>query len=266
MAPKKNKNLPAKQRTTALSVSDQMAQDAAKDSGFEGMGPDDLAIPFIQILQALSPQVRGKEKIKGAAEGDFYNTVTTEVMKDHIIIVPCAYEKSYVEWVLRENGGGFVQKHETSAILSHCTRNDRNQNILPSGNQIVDTAYHYCLLVREDEPPLQVVISLTSTQLKKSRRWNSMALSLKIKVGKGIITPPVYSHTYVATSVEESNDRGQWMGWVIGEPGVIDDPKLYALAKDFHNAVTQGSVRTAPPPQEDRGDLSEPIKDDDDCF
>ena len=269
MAPRKNKNLPAKTGGKALAVPDQMALDAQQGaSGFENIGADDIAIPFIKVLQALSPEVRGKTKIKGAKEGDFINSVTLALLGNQIILVPCAYEKAYVEWKLREDGGGYIQKHATSAILDNCNRDEKNRNILPNGNQVVDTAYHYCLLVYEDESFDQVVVSLTSTQLKKSRRWNSMALALKIEVGNKSFTPPMYSHTYVAKTVEEDNDIGSWSGWLIGEPTPIDNAELYAAAKKLHDDVTRGGIKTAPPPSLDGAELTpEPnSKNDDDCF
>lgn len=251
MARRKNdKNLPAKRGTTAAAVKieDQMLVDARESSGFEDMGADDFAIPFIVILQALSPQVRGQGRIKGAAEGDFFNTVTNEVIKGDLQIIPCAYEKAYVEWVPRNKGGGFVRKHNDQSILEQTERNDENADMLPNGNQVVTTAYHYCLLVKDDGTAEQVVIGLTSTQLKKSRRWNSTMMSMKIKYKGRSLTPPMYSHIYEASSVEESNDYGAWSGWIFGNPERITDAELYGQAKDFHNNVIGGSVRTAPPP------------------
>jgi hypothetical protein len=248
------KNVPAtisagvpatKQAVSSLMVNDVMQN----NTGFENMGADDIAIPFVSLLQALSPQVRGATRIKGAEEGDFFNTVTSEVLKDEIKIIPCAYQKCWVEWVSRDAGGGFVRQHQSNDILDKCTKNDRNQDILPSGNNVVTTAYHYCLLVKDDESTERVVISLTSTQLKKSRRWNSQMMSLQITLNNKKITPPMYAHIYTAKSVEESNDQGAWAGWEIGSPELITDTDLYLTAKKFHDDVTKGAVRTVPPPE-----------------
>jgi hypothetical protein len=249
MAKKTKKNLPAKRGNTLPSnIDDQMLVDAQESTGFENMGADDIAIPFIMILQALSPQVRGAARIKGASEGDFFNTVTNEVLKDTLYLIPCAYEKAYVEWVPRNKGGGFVHKYNDSRILEQTERDENNGDMLPNGNQVVTTAYHYCLLVKEDNTTEQVVISLTSTQLKKSRRWNSSMIALKMKHKGRILTPPMYSHIYEASSVEESNDLGAWSGWVFGNPEKITDADLYMMAKKFHDDVTKGTVKTAPPP------------------
>ncbi|MCK5609905.1 hypothetical protein KAR91_48985 [Candidatus Pacearchaeota archaeon] len=266
---RKNKNVPATRGTTApVNMANQMALDAQEGSGFENMNADDLAIPFLVILQSGSPQVkRGQGHLEGAEEGDFFNTVTNEIMKGEISLICCAYEKAWIEWILRENGGGFVLKHGDDSILKLTKRDDRNRNILENGHQIVDTAYHYCLLVREDGIAEPVVLGLISTQLKKSRRWNSTMQGLKVKIGKEpAFTPPMYSHMYKAETVEEDNDQGQWMGWLIHAPEMIKDFELYAMAKKFHDDVTTGQIRTAPPPQGDNSTDTKPVEGDDEHF
>jgi hypothetical protein len=252
----KEKNELATTGTTAVAVVDQsyleeMAVDSQGASGFENVKPEDMSIPFVKVLQALAPQLRGTTKIPGAEEGNFYNTVTGEVYKDKIVIVPCAYQKAFVEWVTREQGGGFVGQYFDSSILSNTKKDDKNRDILANGNSIVTTAYHYCLLVKPNGDFERVVMSLTSTQLKKSRRWLAQMSSLQIVVGTKRITPPMYSHTYDVTSVEETNDHGTWYGYNFGTPSIIALRDLYVTAKKFHDDITAGTVKTAEPPEHD---------------
>jgi hypothetical protein len=101
-----------------IGLMDVMAEDSKSGSGFEGMSTNDIAIPFILLLQALSPQLRGTTKISGAEEGDFYNNVTKEVYGKNLSLIPCAFKKSWVEWIPRGQGGGYVQEHATEEILS----------------------------------------------------------------------------------------------------------------------------------------------------
>jgi hypothetical protein len=259
------KNEIAKRRTGAVTkanMSDQMLMDAEDGSGFENITADDLAIPFISILQALSPQVKkGEAQIDGAEEGFFFNNVTNEVLGDEIRLISCAYEKVWNEWVLRENGGGFAFKHGDGSILLKTTKDGKKRNILENGNQIVDTAVHYCLLVDENGVATPVVVGFTSTQLKKSRRWNSTMKGIKLTIkGKGTVNPPMYSHIYTAKTVMEDNQEGEWAGWLIVNPEMITDPDLYSEARKLHDDVTAGQVRTAPPPQEG-GAAGEPTEE-----
>jgi hypothetical protein len=253
MGKKQNgRNLPA---TTKGNLPANLAGDMALDgkgdsSGFEGIGTDDLAIPFLTILQSGSPQVKGSTKIKGASEGMFFNTVTGQPVASPIRVVPCIYQKCFVEWVTRDKGGGFVAIHHDEALLKKCKRDANNRDILPNGNQLVRTAYHYCLQVSKGGIST-VVIGMSSTQLKRSRRWNSQAMALKLQVGNKTVQAPYYSHSYKMGVVEESNDKGSWWSYDISDPQLIKDAELYAAAKEFHHKVAIGSVRVAPPPGEE---------------
>lgn len=252
------KNLPAassKNEVATVDTSSMMLQDVINNvNGFENMGADDLSIPFISLLQSGSPQCKrkGGEYIEGAEEGMFFNTVTGEILGDEIYVIPCAYEKSYVEWRPRETGGGFVFKHSNPEILKETSLDDKHQNVLQNGNIIVTTAYHYCLRVRDDGTTEPAVISLTSTQLKKSRKWNSQQKALKIQTKNGPVTPPMWSHIYKVTSMHEENDKGSWYLWNFSDPKIIQEAGLYKMAKDFHNDVVQGSVKISVPLEEEK--------------
>lgn len=221
--------------------------------GFSGMTTEDLAIPFISILQAMSPQVKkGPQKIDGAEEGDILNTLTSEVIPggNGIKVIPCAYVKRWVEWIPKEQGGGFVKSHDTDDILSQCAKNDKGRDQLPNGHEIVTTAYHYVILVKEDGTWERCVIGMASTQLKKSRKWNTIMGSIQLVSNGRRFNPPMFSHSYHLSTEMESKDQNTWAGWKISTGTLINDPELYAAAKAFHMAVNNGEVKVAPPVEE----------------
>lgn len=230
-------------------INQDIVYDSGNHSGFENIKPEDIAIPFIKILQALSPQVRGTTKLPGANEGDFCNSVTEAIYKDSITVVPCFFQKVFVEWVIRENGGGFVKQHLSSDILNSTKKDTKNRDILPNGNSIVTTAYHYCLLVKEDGTYERVVLALTSTNLKKSRRWLSQMVSLMLTINGKKVNPPMYSHMYTVTSQEESNDQGSWYTYNFGNPVIISSKDLYLEAKKFYMDISAGTIKMAEPPE-----------------
>ncbi|HYD35944.1 MAG TPA: hypothetical protein VD999_07840 [Vitreimonas sp.] len=219
--------------------------------GRETLSAQDMAMPFVSVLQALSPQVKkGANRIEDAEEGDFFNTVSQEVWsgEDGILVIPCAFNRLYVEWADRDSGGGYQGNHTDESILHQCSRNDRGQDVLPNGNIIVLTNYHYCLLIDQDENLLErVVIPFSSTQLKKSRRWNSMMGSIMIPGANGNFNPPMFSHKYLLQTEEESNNKGQWYGVKITNQGMIKNANTYALAKQFAIDVSKGLVKVVPP-------------------
>ena len=246
MATKENTAVPAIQGKM-LPASINMEQDS--NIGRETLSSTDMAIPFISILQALSPQVKkGPNKILDAEEGDLFNTVSQEVWGSDtgVMVIPCAFVRSYVEWAPRESGGGYQGAHDET-ILQKCTRNERGQDVLASGNLIVLTNYHYCLVIDENENLLdRVVIPFSSTMLKKSRRWNSQMLSLRQSGVNGIFNPPMFSHKYRVTSEHESNNKGAWYSPVITNNGLISNGVTYLAAKMFAQDVTKGLVKVVP--------------------
>lgn len=229
------------------------AEDMLSDAnvGFENVTSRDVAIPYLKILQALSPELRGATKVAGAEEGLVMNTVTSQFMRE-FRVVPCAFKKSYVEWTPREAGGGLVMEHADESILSKCKKNERSQDILPNGNLIVTTAYHYVLLL-SDAGFERAVMAMSSTQLKKSRRWLGQMMALQVKVGDKSFTPPPFSHSYHVTTGMETKDTNSWYGWIINDPKLVDDKGIYDVAKKFGQDVGQGLVKVSTPEQETEG-------------
>lgn len=225
--------------------------------GRENMTAQDMAIPFISVLQALSPQVKkGPNRIEDAEEGDLFNTVTQEVWagEDGVLLVPCAFNRQYVEWAPRDSGGGYQGAHDTDAILATCSRDENGRDVLPNGNIIVLTNYHYCLVVDEEQNILdRVVIPFSSTFLKKSRRWNSMMSAITVQGKNGRFNPPMFSHVYKITTEHESNNKGEWYSPVIVNHGMLSNASTYEAAKQFAIDVSKGLVKVAVPEPEATG-------------
>lgn len=222
-------------------------------TGFERTSTEDLGIPFLVIVQKGSPEVDrshkdyATKKIVGANVGDIINTVTREVVhvveQEPAIFVPCNYERLFVEWKNRDAGGagGFIRSHSTSAVLDECSRNDRNQDVLPNGNLIVTTGYFFGhLLFPDGDIKGKAIIAMSSTQLKKARMWLNMMQSLKVNLPDGTSRlMPMFSHKYALTTVPEQNNSGSWMGWHIEGAGKVTDLPLLKecadVAKKFNS-------------------------------
>ena len=99
------------------------------------------------------------------------------------------------------------------------------------------------------------VISMSSSQLKKSRRWNSLMLTQKVEGPSGSFTPPTYAIVYKLSTVSESNDRGSWFGYQVEKAGMVEDASVYNEAKSFSTAASRGDVEAKPTVE------GEPIKE-----
>lgn len=238
----------------------------ANDSGlgFEGVSANDIATPFLAILQSNSPQVvRGEQKIEGAKDGDIFNTVTQQYFdgEEGVYLIPCSFKKEFVEWTPRDQGGGLVMIHETDAILRDTVKNEKNQDILPNGHIVVPTAKHYVLMVNPITGTYtRAIIAMSSTQLKKSRKWLGIMQGLQLTDAKGRpFTPPMFSHIYLAVTEPESNELGNWSGWKITLHSQVPTLELYNAAKDFAAMVKAGTVKEATPSMDGGNTSDEPV-------
>lgn len=223
------------------------AEDAG--AGFQNLSAQDVSIPFIGIIQQLSPQLKRETKVEGAEEGCIFNPVTQEVIdgEEGIVVIPCAYQKKWVEWKQRSVGGGFVKHHETDALLATCVQDDKMNEILPNGNVLVPTAYYYILLKTDSGNWTKAILSWTKTQLKKSKKWNTIMSSIKFPKTNGeVYTPAIFSHSYRLKTARETKNSYSWFGWEVAMEGVLTDKAIYNLAKALHQEVEKGEIKLKP--------------------
>lgn len=227
-------------------------------SGFEATRQEDLGIPFLAIIQDMSPQVKKSDpnyavkKIEGASAGDVFNTLTNTVVhtfgRDAIEFIPCFHERLFVEWTPREKGGGMVKAHKNANILLECTRNEKGQDMLRNGNVVITTSYFYGL-AKMGEEWTPCVIGMSSTQLKHARDWLNRMMSIRLDGPRGKYTPPMFSHVYQLSTVAESKNNNSWFGWKVSMKGQLQDPLLATRAVETaKNAQTRAAL---PPPSDD---------------
>jgi hypothetical protein len=256
--PTSSKNLPAVKAKTDVVVANGIDLGEDAGMGFENTDKDSFAIPFLRILQGQSPQCNkaNPEYIKGAEQGSFYNTVTKEVIpvdeSTTIELLLCHYDRKFTEWA--PNRGGFRGEHHPSEpILQKAVEkiNDEGKRImvLPNGNSIQDTRYHFCLRIKEDGSTEPVLASISSSGIKKSKRLLTELNGLKLRNAEGrLFTPPMFLSVIHATTVAESNDEGDWFNWDFTVDRKLDinnegDAELYMQAKAFRDSVAKGAVK-----------------------
>jgi len=241
----------AKAKETALStdVLDDIFDTAGEGAAFDS---SEMQIPFIRVLQALSPQLNKKkpEYIEGAAQGDLFNTVTGEHWsgEEGITVIPCFQTTKYLEFVPRDMGGGFKGEiPPNSPVLQQTTRSGARE-MLPSGNELVKSDQHFCLVVSEDGSYQPAVIDMKSTQLKVSRRWKTQIAMQKVKHPStgAMVTPAVFATMWKLTSTEESNDQGSWNNYLVEKVGLVTNRDLLLEAQAFRKSIMAGEVKAAP--------------------
>ena len=225
-------------------------------TGLEETTTEDFAIPFVRVLQAMSPQVNKQDGqyVTGAEPGALYNTVTNELYDGNkgIRIVPCAYVKKFIEWIPREKGGGLVDASHDATIIKSCKRDEETRRFyLPdSGNEIVETAQFFVLVLTPE--PQQAVLAFTSTQLGVSRKWLTMLRMARVQTSKGeSVAAPMFAYTYRLTTTSQSNEKGSWNGYSVNQE-TPTELSIAKLAKEFMSAARSGDVQVKEEQQRDK--------------
>jgi hypothetical protein len=237
-------NQVAEKKTAGLPAN-MFEDDAAK--GLGKISQEDLALPFLKILGQLSPEVnkRDGKYVEGAEPGMIYNSVSGELYDGvkGIDVIPCFYKLEYIEWKDRGEGlGAPIAIYDSSSDIMSKTKPDANyKDRLPNGNYIEKTASHFVIV--SGDSPSTALISMKSTQLKISRKWNSMMSGIKMNGKNGMFTPASFSHIYKLKTTQMSNDKGTWFGWEVSKVGPVTDQSLYGQAKSFSENISKGSVK-----------------------
>ena len=128
---------------------------------------------------------------------------------------------------------------------------------LPYGNYLEETASYFVMVETKSGGYSPALITMKSTQLNVSKKWNSMMKTTQIADGKGgFAIPPMHGDVYNLTSTLQKNDKGSWYGWVVTMDRILDqkDKSLYLSAKEFGGNVSKGNVQT-------KADVEEKVSD-----
>lgn len=213
------------------------------DAMDEKLGKDDLAIPFLKVASRQDDQL---DELVGANVGDIYNSVTYQVYSGAtgMKVIPCHYERRFLEWVPRGQGTGApVSIYKPDVERPITARDKENVDWVVGGESYIEeTHQHYVVVLEEDGSFSTGLIAMKKTQLKKSRKWNSMITTRTLVGKKGPYTPARYSHIYHVKTIAEKNAKGSWHGWDISLDRQVSDINLYNAAKAFAETVSAGDV------------------------
>jgi hypothetical protein len=250
-------------------------------TGFEGSDKDSFAIPFLQILQKMSPLVDedSPKRIEGAKPGMLYNTVTRQMYdgKQGIIIIPCAFKRSYIHWGSRDGDGGFKGEYTPEQI--DAIKDDKTKVVPIDGKLLIpdkngdvnekksdyyaDTRSHYILYIDPLTKDIhKACLSLSSTQIKPSKMMLTALQQLRVPTPQGKRTPPTFANMVRLVTTPQSNAKGSWSLAQFTVEGYVTDPEIYQMAKDFHKAIVAGDIAADYSKAVDSGDAGGPAEDE----
>jgi len=220
--------------------------EADAHAGFENVRQQSVALPILKLLQngSAEAQKRNQAYVEGAEPGMLLNTVTKKIYDGSkgISVVPCHYKLEYQEWSDYGTGSGRPEQiyPDTSDILTKTTKDQIGKDRLPNGNYILTVGQHF-VLITDGESTETALISMSSSQGKISRKWNSMMMSITLNGKNGTYTPPSFSHVYKITTVLNSGKGNQWYGYNVSKIGPVQDQAVYERAKQFYQSLANGN-------------------------
>lgn len=210
--------------------------------GNENVTREDLQVPRLQVVQALSPELDEESSrfIPDVRAGYLVNVLTGEWWgREGLLLVPVYFSRQYMLWKVRTAGGGLLGVFEQRPDAEIAARRYPEDQV-----EVVDTPTNICLLVTEDGTAgSEIAISLAKSKFKVSRKWNSL-----IRLAGG----DRFSRAYRVTSVKEKRGNDDFYNFNILPEGWA--PRhTYNQALELYEGITAGIVK----PNVDHGKFSD---------
>jgi hypothetical protein len=228
--PKKQtkETLPAKagDPQTTLPAAALESMEAMSGQGFENQTREDITIPVIYLLQALSPQL---ETVAGAKAGKMLNSVTEELY-DELLFVPASTSHEFVEYVPRKAGGGFVGVHAVgSDLVKHVKATQPFGQYTNGENELVEFFSVFGVLCDDSQPLGMAVIRFKSTKIKVYKQFNTRLQTCQIprSTGPGRFTPALFQHVIRVSTKKEKNAHGEFYNFAL--QSAVDNNTIKSL-------------------------------------
>ncbi len=220
--------------------------------GVERMRPEDVEIPRIRLLQALSPEVQ---------EGDgkpntFWHTVADVSLGEILKVVICYVDQSFILWRPRNMGGGILaraadgihwnppegtfevtpdgyKKKVTWKLGSTVVKSGLAEwgTMDPSDPQSSPAAtrmYNLVVMMPDFAPYSPAVVTLQRSAIKVARK-----LMGKLKISQA----PSFGMYFSMAGVKDQNPQGQeFFNYRFTVTGLVDDAKEF----EFYKAIYEG--------------------------
>jgi hypothetical protein len=198
-------------------------QQTANPAGNENVSAEDLQIPRLNLLQAMSPQV---EELDDAKAGVIHHSITDELF-EFVYAINVFYDKEFTLFKKRELGGGFggnyASREEAQAAVAEQPGDDSDWNIIETGK-------HAVIAMRPDGTVIGPALMLLSgSKLFFSKRWNT-------EISSRCDGKDRFAAVWKVAPVKQSNDKGSWYNYK-AEFVSWTPEEVYDDAKSLYNSM-----------------------------
>lgn len=227
----KNETAVVAAKPTGVALATEMPDWMVKggNKGSEDVTGSDMSIPRVDVIQALSPQIKKSDAnfIAGAAQGDIFNTATGFIYGPEVTFVPVLFRREFCVWKLRTVGGGFAGAFPTELAA------EQHRATLPEPNnyEVGETHQHFALILNGDTIE-QAVLSMAKSRLKTSRQLNTLVQVAEVDR---------FAKAYKATAIEVNGPKGDYWSMKISPAGFV--PKeVYEKGQALYDLIKAGSA------------------------
>lgn len=196
--------------------------------GNQNVTAEDRAMPYINVLQALSPQI---DELEGAKAGQFHNSITNE-LSNELFVMNLNFSRNFAVFKKRNLGGGFEGGYDTRQAAEAHIRDNLNGAF--NDFDVVETHTHVCLLLDitdDGAVPVQpVILNMSGTKVRVSKSWNS-----EIDVRHG--GADRFASVWRLFTRKQSNTKGSWYNMGVEFAGWAPED-LYGEARKYYDAVS----------------------------
>lgn len=285
MAKKKAKTKAVVKKDRDDSLPDFIPQ--GKGRGFSGIDTEDLELPRIKLIQAISPE---KDEFE-VEEGEFFHNVLEQSFGSELKIIPLIIQKAFVLWSPIDDGRGILARanngvhwqppegeFEVAPIKEmpkqkftwKLAKTVKESGLAEFGSSLQDddskpaaTKQYNILVYLPDHPEASpCVVTLQRSAIKIGRR-----LIAKLKVttaNKGI---DIFALQLKMKSAQDSNSKDQrYFTYKFDMNGFIKNKDTYELCKAMYKAYSSSGFSVKMDSEEDDSSSSSEKNGDDDNF
>lgn len=258
-------------------IPDFMKEDRGK--GLTNINRDDVALPRIALLQALSPQVS-----EGSGRpGEFYHLLAEENLGQKLEVIPVIISRSFLLWKPRSDGGGLLARADDgihwspanaqfevkvngkevkwatadtvakSKLDSWGSSDPSDPQSLPAATKLLNVLFYL-----PEYPELSPsVYSLQRSALKNGKKF----------VGKLTMSQaPSFGLRYILTSTKVVGPKGEYMAPVFTPDGYVQDEGLYAHLKEMYEHFEKEGIVVQEKGLDDEAEMENSVDDKDGDF
>ena len=211
--------------------------------GNKGFTKDEGTIPFMRVMQPLSPQVGNGDVVAGG----YLNLATNKFAKE-LLVIPVEVRWNYTEWSAPQGEGGqFVMDwgENESGWQDKCDGAQKfaYQPVTKDGHVILKARHFFIFDLDDNGGYERAIFPMYATSLKVAKVWSTMLqYAPKINTSRGMMTPAYFYYTYKLTLEEQKNAKGRWFVPKV-TANIIDNKQVSVLELTNGKAIWDAAVK-----------------------